>query len=357
MKNFWELSKPERQELYQSKYEYYRWFNTCIIIFCCLSSVFYFMSDCQLFGRFAWETFIPRTFILFPMTIFLIVNKSIKNYKIMVPFSYLIIHGIMWCTIWAIVFLPDKTHAQEGFIIMQLLFIVVGFCAPFGYSTFFHSLLIFNIFFSNLFNHYERVDLMYSLGIPATIGIILTHFVMNKVYKDQFDTKRQLENLSTIDYLTKAYNRNILHKIIKKDSYKFITEMGDEITIMIVDIDFFKQINDAYGHDAGDIVLSKAASVIRSCIRSSDVFLRWGGEEFVVVMPESDLLSAKKIAERIRSSIEESENPFKKITVSIGLAEYDKENYQKAIENADDALYEAKHSGRNKIVSFDDLNK
>ena len=198
----------EKQFFYQSKYDYYREFNRWVVVVASLVSVTYFVSDCQLFGRFAWETLLPRTFILLPMLIFLLVSRKVTDYRIMVPFTYLIVHGIMWCTIWAIYYLPIRQHANEGFIIMHLMFFAVGFCAPFGYSTLFHVLVVANILISNLFNHYESLNLMLTLGIPCVVGICAVNYVMEKVYADQYKTKLELEKALTMDQLTKAFNRN-----------------------------------------------------------------------------------------------------------------------------------------------------
>ena len=235
---------------------------------------------------------------------------------------------------------------------MHLMFVVMGFAAPFAYSTFAHSLVIANILISNSFNHYMRMDIMLSLGIPCLLGIVCTHFVMSMVYKDQYDTKVKLENLSMIDYLTQAFNRNILTTLIEKDSQKFKDSLGRSVTLLIVDIDFFKRINDDFGHEAGDLVLKNTAAVIKGSIRSSDVLLRWGGEEFVIVMPNSALIDAEAVAERIRRNVEASNNGIRQITVSVGAAIYEKGDYQDTLDLADKALYQAKKNGRNQVICW-----
>src|SRR5690554_3423238 len=123
------LAKGERRQFLQSKYDYYAQFNTWSVIIATLAQVTYSVSDCQLFERFAWETLLPRTFMILPMLVFLFISKRVSDYRIMVPLSYIMIHGIMWCTIWAIYYLPIKQHASEGFIIMQLMFFAVGYSA------------------------------------------------------------------------------------------------------------------------------------------------------------------------------------------------------------------------------------
>ena len=344
--------REEKKIFYQSKYDYYREFNRWVVVVASLASVTYFVSDCQLFGRFAWETLLPRTFILLPMLIFLLVSRKVTDYRIMVPFTYLIVHGIMWCTIWAIYYLPIRQHANEGFIIMHLMFFAVGFCAPFGYSTLFHVLVVANILISNLFNHYESLNLMLTLGIPCVVGICAVNYVMEKVYADQYKTKLELEKALTMDQLTKAFNRNKLVEICDENDRKLLVDNSRETCIIITDVDYFKKVNDTYGHDAGDKVLIYLVDTIKQVIRSSDYVIRWGGEEFLVILPGCPLTNAKNIAESIRQKIESGDNGICKITISMGISSYDGTDYHKAIVWADQALYEAKNSGRNRVVCY-----
>ncbi len=348
MNSFIKLRGKDKHRFLQAKYEYYRTFNTYAVIVSCLASITYFVSDCQLFDRFAKETLLPRTFILLPLALFLIINSKCKNYRIMSILSLLIGHAIMWCTIWAIYYLPIKTHASEGFIIMQLVFLTVSYCAPFQYSLASNLGLIANILISNLFNHYENLDIMLSLGIPCTLGITATSYVMSGVYYDNYITKHQLEDSLVMDPLTQVYNRNKMPSITKEGKFTF--ENNVCVSILMTDIDYFKKVNDTYGHDKGDIILKTVAAIIKSCTRSGDYIIRWGGEEFVIIMPNCPINEAVNVAERIRKNVEDNKNPITPITISLGVAKYDNENYKNGISEADKALYEAKHSGRNKVV-------
>lgn len=346
------LEGVSAHEFFQSKYDYYQKFNTWVIVISALASVTYFVSDCQLFGRMAWETLLPRTFILIPMLLFILLNQKTSDYRIMVIFSYLIVHGIMWCTIWAIYFLPIKQHANEGFIIMHLMFLAVGFCAPFKYSTIAHCLVPVNIIVSNTFNHYENFDLMLTLGIPCVIAGCAVQYVMEQVYTDQFSTRQQLEKALTLDYLTKAYNRNKLKDICDEAGSRLLVGKGQETYILVVDIDFFKKVNDTYGHDGGDKALVYLVDTIKSCIRATDYVIRWGGEEFIVILEECPGGKAEFIAENIRKKVQEGEGAVCPLTVSIGVSRYDGQNYHTAVMQADEALYTAKKNGRNQVVCY-----
>jgi diguanylate cyclase (GGDEF)-like protein len=126
----------------------------------------------------------------------------------------------------------------------------------------------------------------------------------------------------------------------------------------MMDIDKFKNINDTYGHQTGDQVLRTFAAVIRSILRKTDFCGRYGGEEFLVLLTQTDLQAAKVFAERIRGSVENSFfpdlGPDSRVTVSLGLVEHQmQENIEKTISRADDALYKAKKKGRNRVECSD----
>ena len=128
---------------------------------------------------------------------------------------------------------------------------------------------------------------------------------------------------------------------------------------MMIDIDFFKKVNDTYGHASGDAVLRGVAAIIKSTLRESDIPSRYGGEEFAVLLPYTHLKEAEIVGERLRKAIESSPIPINdensdiksiNVTISMGLAEYDsKESGEELFERADKALYEAKKGGRNRV--------
>jgi len=130
---------------------------------------------------------------------------------------------------------------------------------------------------------------------------------------------------------------------------------GNNLSFLMYDIDFFKRINDTYGHSIGDIVLQKAAALAKANLRTTDTIERYGGEEFTILLPNTHLEGAKIVAERIRNSFENSEieaYPGKSVvfTASFGLAEYqDGDTMDSLLARADRALYYAKETGRNKV--------
>lgn len=342
------INRDERDEFYQSKYNYFNQLVTYIVIISALSSLSYWVSDCQIFGHIAYETMLSRFSILLSLILYVCLVKTETNYKLLTVGSYVVAHSIMWCTIWSIYYLPDKTHANEGFIIIQCVFILLGICVPRGYSIIFHSIVIVNIIVSNQFNHYENFDLMITLGIPLLIGSELVMYYIEELYVDRYIDNKEIIFLTMHDQLTKVYNRNKLYEICKKDTN--ILDISNA-SLMIMDIDFFKQVNDTYGHDVGDKVLINLVNIINENISKDSMLLRWGGEEFVVILPDTQLEEAANIAEKIRQQIANDENTSVKITISIGVTKYNSdEDYHVAVKRADEHLYYAKEHGRNQVV-------
>ncbi|MBR5799114.1 MAG: GGDEF domain-containing protein [Lachnospiraceae bacterium] len=343
----------DKKDFYQSKYDYYSRFAYLVVVMACLFAPTFFVSDCQLFGRFASETVLPRLIIWIPMLLFMWLSKKVTSYKIMVPASYAVIHMIMWCTIWAIIYLPDKTHANEGFIIMHMLFFAMGFCAPFHYAVVAHVLVIVNILVSYQFNHYENMDIMLSLGIPCVVGICAIHYFMEHLYEDHYHTAKKLEYISMYDALTGVLNRNVWPRVIEEGTGRFAPSLGKEISVLMLDIDHFKYVNDTYGHIKGDVVLKELTRRVGIYIKEKDYIIRWGGEEFLVILTDTSLEKARALAEKMREDVARSDNGVCPITISIGVSKY-KDSYKEALDAADHALYRAKNSGRNRVEVIGD---
>lgn len=341
-------NRNEHRDFLQSKYEYYRRFNTCAVVCACLLSVVYFVRDCMALGRFSAETLPARMCILIPMIIFLIINTC-KDYRVAL-ISQLLIHMITWCGIWAMYRLSDSTQADEYFAIMQLVFLAMSFGAPFVCTIISQCLFIFNILISHLFNHYMHINTILLLAVSCICIISVCNLIMCSESYEDYKIKKRMEASLVIDPLTQVYNRNIMSTISKDGILTFVR--SNFISFLMVDIDWFKRVNDTYGHDKGDIVLKSVTTVIQNCTRGGDYTIRWGGEEFVVIMPNCPINEAVIVAERIRNNIMEYDNTVCPITVSIGVADYDLENYENAINNADKALYVAKQTGRNKVICY-----
>lgn len=162
-----------------------------------------------------------------------------------------------------------------------------------------------------------------------------------------------IKEMAIRDDLTGFFNRRHLMELLETENNRSIRS-GSVFSLAMLDLDKFKNVNDSFGHQAGDNVLKTFSTVIRSVLRKTDICGRYGGEEFLVVLTQTDLNEAKIFAERIRSRVEESINlnfgQNTKITVSVGLAEHRKnEDVEKTIFRADEAMYKAKKNGRNRV--------
>lgn len=165
-----------------------------------------------------------------------------------------------------------------------------------------------------------------------------------------------LEKAATTDYLTGTLNRRAFTERANAERYR-ANRNQHPVCVLMIDIDHFKVINDTYGHDVGDDALKELVSLIYGNLREYDAFGRLGGEEFALLLPETPLDGASILSERIRHSVEENEMILNdgrglKMTISGGLASWDAgQSLDEVLKSCDEALYEAKHSGRNRIIS------
>ncbi len=170
--------------------------------------------------------------------------------------------------------------------------------------------------------------------------------------------QQKLKDLSIRDSLTKIYNRRYFEKRLEEEFERHKRYSGT-FSIIMQDIDYFKNVNDTYGHQAGDYVLKTFASLIVSNIRKVDIFARYGGEEFCCLLPETGLESAMNVAEFLRARIESNIFQFRdtpiRITMSQGVAELQEGTVsaESLLQKADNALYEAKRSGRNQVIRIE----
>lgn len=168
---------------------------------------------------------------------------------------------------------------------------------------------------------------------------------------------------ATLDALTGFYNRRQFEQRLKQEVSSAKRQKRSLCAIM-TDIDFFKQVNDTYGHPTGDLVLKAVSREIKNRLREYDVAGRYGGEEFIILLPDTTLEEANMVAERLRKAIESKKVDISKlcadkkeinVTISLGVAHYDNNDYEKTlIKKADKALYKAKETGRNKVVLYED---
>lgn len=211
--------------------------------------------------------------------------------------------------------------------------------------------------------------LIFSAYTERLLAIIHNMTVELKKYHDRLEltiaelkmenTERQhaikeLEELSITDPLTEIYNRRkfnelLTHEVERSKRYK------TGLSIIMCDIDHFKKINDTFGHDVGDNALQVFSTKITENIREVDMFARWGGEEFMILMPNVTIGNASSVAEKLRKVIEETKiKNVNSLTASFGVTDLSEDDTAETfIKRVDEAMYKAKNSGRNKVESID----
>jgi len=202
---------------------------------------------------------------------------------------------------------------------------------------------------------FMNAGLLHSLSIIVyQFVVILTSFGL--VWIVSYRIQRILKEQATHDSLTRVFNRRALEEIINTEHSRSQRKLAP-LSVIMLDIDNFKHFNDTFGHSTGDQVLVEVADVLIKNTRAYDSIARFGGEEFIILLPDTSADKAELIAEKLRKKIAEHEYSFKShtdtgVTASFGATECDlaKENWLKVLERADNALYRAKEAGRNCVV-------
>lgn len=175
--------------------------------------------------------------------------------------------------------------------------------------------------------------------------------VLEKLFNELYD-------YATKDHLTGVFNRRVLDELLGREMERAI-RYGLPLSVIMFDIDDFKNYNDKYGHLQGDIALKTVTGVVQKLTRKEDFVARYGGEEFIIVLPNTTIEKAHEIAEMLRKKIAETKIPpasknveesYKKVTVSLGVAQLSKKGIRHMLHQADLALYKAKALGKNRVV-------
>ncbi len=224
------------------------------------------------------------------------------------------------------IFYPDEISELWMRTLILLIFIAMGF-----YSR---HVLIKHIELDNaLLNYQQKLEAMVEDRTQVLI-----------------ERTEQLEILASTDPLTGLYNRRKFSQLLDKELDRF-QRYQHSFNILNIDIDYFKKINDTYGHDIGDKVLKQFADVLRNNVRRSDSVGRWGGEEFILLIIESTPEQTKLIAENLLKAINrENFDKVGNVSASIGVTQISKDDtYEDIVRRSDHALYKAKENGRNRI--------
>jgi diguanylate cyclase (GGDEF)-like protein len=270
-----------------------------------------------------------------------------------------------------VLFIKDVSQIYINF------YVLMGILSVYSFALSLLSSLLLYVFSENLVNRIVKLQKL-SSGIKEGnfSGIELlkidkpkdeldhlrndlvdTALTIGRLLSELEEKNRELQELAYYDTLTGLPNRRFFFEHASL-IFEEVKRYEKPLSLLVMDIDYFKRINDTYGHDVGDLVLKTFADVLRGIVRQSDICARFGGEEFVVLLPNTDLEGAKVLAERIRTAV--AKNPVEHgsivivFTVSIGASQYRKgmQNIDELIKEADIALYRAKEGGRNRVEVF-----
>lgn len=198
---------------------------------------------------------------------------------------------------------------------------------------------------------------------PLELRARVASMLRIKALQDKINNKRrELEALSMTDDLTGLFNHRAMQQRLK-DEFMRAQRYNDPLSLLMIDVDHFKKVNDRFGHLFGDYVLSELAQVLTRCVREIDLLARYGGEEFLVILPQTHFSGSLAVAERIWRTVSnhdfKNNNVAQPITVSVGISFYPNKNIatvEHLVAFADQALYQAKREGRNRICLHQHMN-
>lgn len=314
------------------------------------------------FIYFATSSILTVIFIF--LLVYAIWTFSTVKFKKLKEFKYIdFIENTIFILIFLVVVLISGAHeSQYKFL---FLFIIIASTIQHGmrYGVIMSGIssgiiLIMDImcFPNQMVNSYFENDLVLS-GI-----FFLTAWPLGYYVKAEREHIEQLKRLVNEDGLTGIYNHRYFHEVLK-DTILFSEKNEKPVSLIFIDIDYFKHYNDLYGHQRGDEVLKEVGTILKDCIRESDVAARYGGEEFAIILPNTVEKDAVLIAEKIRVNIQntyfegEENQPNGKVTASIGISTYpDKaKNDMDLVKSADDALYRAKFFNKNRVEIYSSI--
>lgn len=327
-----------------------RWF---IIITVTLYFLFAYENDSKSI-KFLWVLAIS---MMYNALISLFLPKNENNSK-------KVIKVLIFCDI---LFISLFCHNLGGMNsdIYILFFFIIGFCGIYSNFTFTLIAGIFSVAVFSISSIYSLEDFNYQRLVFKDLFIIMASFgvtLLNNEVKKYGELHKKEFKLARTDKLTGLANRHYFDQKLGEE-VEYVEFSGNPLNILMFDLDNFKSFNDTYGHVWGDKLLTLFSDIIMQNIRKSDIPVRYGGEEFLILIRDLDSNMAKAIGERIRRQLEkqriyvDGEENNKRVTVSCGLSQYPKNstNIKEAIDFADKALYHAKAIGKNIVVSYDEI--
>ena len=347
LKELRSMSPKEKAEFYRTKCEYYQGIVEISLLVACITTIFFIYSDYMINGS-VLPTLIPRLSILAFIAVFFIVTHISSSSRVMIFMDFFLGHGMIIAASWTAYNLKDNSNSITGIIIVNILWLVIGYVSTPKDTIINGIIYVLELAITNTFNHYTNYEQIISLEVPIVMGIILVQYIMTAFFLDRYRISQKLEMAMITDPLTQVYNRHLLEKIVSDNTLKDVSE-NESVSIAMLDIDDFKKINDVNGHYTGDITLFYIGQMLSNEAADGDYVIRYGGEEFVIILRKCGVDAARERMEKVRSEIENAKDTPVPFTISVGVSGYTGD-YTETLRTVDSALYEAKNTGKNKVV-------
>lgn len=274
-------------------------------------------------------------------------SSAITLYSLYILMFYLIFTGGVENTgpLWIFIVAPVSVfvHGLKRGLIDIAIFVIITAIIMFSPTD-----IIAHASYSTEF----KLRLLYSFLTVTFLSALYEHS-REKSYKHALELSDKYQKLANFDPLTQLSNRRDALFILKREQARTLRSK-DPLSIILCDVDYFKKINDKYGHNAGDAVLIELAEIFTKSMREQDCVARWGGEEFLFILPQTTAVNANIFAEKIHNKLQNHlvryEDKNINVRVSIGIEQFmDNQTIDEVINNADKYLYQAKNAGRNQI--------
>lgn len=297
-------------------------------------------------------------FLFITFSVLLLTNLATKKPILLIRVYHSALFSLVCMSYLISILVWDTSTLQASItgLVLVCVAVYVGVCGPIIYISiiYFIPSLLFIIYVIYFKNEIEiLVD--YANSFAGMLGLLFIYNHNEGLRKKVFFINNKLELQSLTDPLTKMNNRRAMWNYLNAEVIRQ-KRNNKSFSIIMIDLDRFKLFNDLHGHECGDFILGSVAKTIISNLRNQDIGSRWGGEEFLILLPETDIGGAKVLAEKIRVSILQGVlyNKYKLlVTATLGLSEFNgSEDIEYVIKMADDALYKGKNSGRNCVASM-----
>jgi diguanylate cyclase (GGDEF)-like protein len=336
------LKSSFKEELLIKNYR--RMFNVSVIVF--FATLFLYVLPERVFH---YKTIL--FYLLVACMVFIPVSFIIKNNfgKINKVLAFIIQEVYLFIVLYLCMFLVLESQNRVDLLHIYLMAVVV--IANFVYLNYFNALFLFGtilLIFSLLLPYYQMSDDVKFMQMSSTIIFnILAYFMVVLRLKSKvssFTDKKLLEKSAQCDLMTEFYNHETSMKLLLKEIEKSVVT-GSPLSLIMIDIDNFKEINDKYGHMQGDEIIKDVADVIKKHVREGDKIGRYGGDEFIVILPSSDLERAKEFVKNIFRMLGRRKIP---VTISAGVSQFMGETLNEFVKKTDTKLYKAKLTGKNR---------